>query len=202
MSGPALFIDPDKTPSVHELGRVASLGAGYSFGAAVRSHGDLLIDSIDVHDDVEQLLPGRGAADERQLIASLLESLPRLEKDLQQRLTQLPVTPPSNVTPQQVSPPVLSPADAILSGEHKYSGIHGPCLAIFAEPHEVQLSDPAARAKAEAKDLEVTSAQSKAFEAGVPSCRVVRLPHANHSVYLSNEADVLREVIAFIDALK
>jgi non-heme chloroperoxidase len=39
-------------------------------------------------------------------------------------------------------------------------------------------------------------------EVGVPSARVVRLPNANHFVFLSNEADVLREMNAFIGGLK
>jgi hypothetical protein len=38
------------------------------------------------------------------------------------------------------------------------------------------------------------SAQANAFERGVPAARVLRLPHANHLVYQSNEADVLREI--------
>jgi hypothetical protein len=37
--------------------------------------------------------------------------------------------------------------------------------------------------------------------AGVPSARVVRVPHANRYVYLSNEADVLREMKLFIGSL-
>jgi hypothetical protein len=35
----------------------------------------------------------------------------------------------------------------------------------------------------------------------VPSARVVRLPHANHYVFFSNEADVLREINAFLGTL-
>jgi pimeloyl-ACP methyl ester carboxylesterase len=173
----------------------------YAYAFYDRSHGDLLIDSLDVHDQIERLLPGRGPIDERQLIESLLASLPRLEKDLQQRLRQLPVTPAAKVETRRAPPPVLTPADAIQLGVHKYTDIRSACLAIFAEPHEIELSDPTARAQAEARDLEATSAQSKAVEAGFPTCRVVRLPHANHSVYLSNEADVLHEVTAFVDGL-
>ena len=45
-------------------------------------------------------------------------------------------------------------------------------------------------------------AQAKAFESGVPTARVVRIPHANHYVFQSNEADVLREMDAFIGGLK
>jgi len=36
----------------------------------------------------------------------------------------------------------------------------------------------------------------------VPQAIVVKLPHANHYVFDSNEADVLREMDAFIAGLK
>ena len=45
-------------------------------------------------------------------------------------------------------------------------------------------------------------AQAKAFESGVPTARVVRIPNANHYVFLSHEADVLREMDAFIASLR
>lgn len=77
------------------------------------------------------------------------------------------------------------------------STIRVPALAIFAVPHDLRAlapTDPAARAAAEASDLARTGAQADAFEKGIPSARVVRLPHANHCVFLSNKADVLREM--------
>ena len=61
--------------------------------------------------------------------------------------------------------------------------------------------DDAARVAAEARDEANTGAQATAFESGVPSARVVRLPHANHYVFFSNEADVLREMNAFVASL-
>jgi len=72
--------------------------------------------------------------------------------------------------------------------------------------HHVGVEQPpsskeADRTAAEARDLERTGAQAKAFETGLPSARVVRLPHANHYVFRSNEADVLREMNAFIGSL-
>ena len=45
------------------------------------------------------------------------------------------------------------------------------------------------------------AAEAKALEAGVPSAHVVLLPHANHYVFLSDEADVLREMHAFLASL-
>lgn len=42
--------------------------------------------------------------------------------------------------------------------------------------------------------LALTTRQAKALEDGVPTAHVVRLRNADHYVYLSNEADVLREM--------
>jgi hypothetical protein len=82
--------------------------------------------------------------------------------------------------------------------------IRVPVLAIFAVPHDPGLfyhSDPAALAVWDARDLEQTGALVNAFERGVPSARVVRLPYADHYVFFTNEADVLREMRAFIGSL-
>lgn len=48
----------------------------------------------------------------------------------------------------------------------------------------------------------LTERQAKAFENGVPSARMVNLPGAHHYVFLSNEADVLREMNAFLRRLQ
>jgi non-heme chloroperoxidase len=96
-----------------------------------------------------------------------------------------------------------APALAIIAGKQKYADIRVPILAIYAVPHaEPGLSnDPATRAAEDARDLETTGAQARAFETGEPSARVVRLPHASHFVFESNAADVLREVNTFLNGL-
>jgi hypothetical protein len=43
---------------------------------------------------------------------------------------------------------------------------------------------------------------AKAFEEGVPTARVVRMPNVSHDVFLTNEGDVLREMNTFIAVLK
>ena len=94
---------------------------------------------------------------------------------------------------------------AIVEGEQKYTGpIGDPILAIYAVPHDrgdMFANDPAAKAAAEAKDIAQTGGQADAFQRGLPSARVVRLAHADHNVFMSNEADVLREIQAFIAKL-
>lgn len=103
-------------------------------------------------------------------------------------------------------PPTLPGIEkAILAGTQKYTNMPVPVLAIFAVPHDLgwleQNSDPAAKAFA-AKEAALTEKQAEAFEGGVPSARVVRLPHANHYVFISNEADVLREMRVFLGSLR
>jgi non-heme chloroperoxidase len=94
--------------------------------------------------------------------------------------------------------------EAIIAGGQKYTDLHVPILAIFAVPHDLGLfanNDPVARAAFEARDAASTEAQVKAFKTGVPSARIVLLPRANHAVFMSNEADVLREMRAFLTDL-
>ena len=98
-----------------------------------------------------------------------------------------------------------APSRAIMLGGEKYSKIPVPILAIYAVPHDLGPqggSDPAARAAAEARDEATSGAQATAFEKGVPTAHVVRIPHANHYVFNSNEADVIREMNAFLGTLK
>jgi pimeloyl-ACP methyl ester carboxylesterase len=97
----------------------------------------------------------------------------------------------------------------ILLGMRKYSDIPAPALVIFASPHGLgswvdNNADPKVcdAAKAYSAALQVlTERQAKVFENGVPTARVVKLPGAHHYVYLSNEADVLREMRAFLAGL-
>jgi non-heme chloroperoxidase len=175
------------------------LDAGYAYAYYDRSRGDLGVDLNDLRKKLEQLQPGKGPQDPRFLIEELLgATLPGFERDLKERQRSLTEAPPAQPTP--ALPPITQ---AILAGTQKYTDIRVPALAIYAVPHATGQSykDDAARVAAEARDEANTGAQAKAFESGVPSARVVRLPHANHYVFFSNEADVLREMNAFLGSL-
>jgi len=176
------------------------LEAGYSYAYYDRSRGDLGIDLADLQNKLEQLQPGKGPQDPRHLIEELLATtLPGFERDLKEMQKNLPEARSAQPTPDQV-PPITQ---AIMTGMQKYTDIRVPVLAIFAVPHATgqPFKDDAARAAADAHDEVTTGAQAKAFESGVPSSRVVRLPHANHYIFLSNEADVLREMNDFLGNL-
>jgi non-heme chloroperoxidase len=81
-----------------------------------------------------------------------------------------------------------------------------PFFAIFPGSHNPNSgallpTDPAHQAAAVAADLERTTNLANAFEAGVPSAQVIRLPNADHYVFNSNEADVIRAMNDFLDKL-
>jgi pimeloyl-ACP methyl ester carboxylesterase len=142
----------------------------------------------------------------KRLFQDLLQtSLPAFERDLREARPAprrpAPVQAPTWNVPEgelrqhEAKPAARAAADrveqAILQGRQKYTSLRVPVLAIYCLPH--QGDDPN-----EAND----EAQAKAFESGVRGARVVRLPHADRMVFLSNEADVLREMNTFLGGLK
>jgi len=180
------------------------LEAGYPYAFYDRSRGDATIDTIELRKELEQmgqLFPGVLSSDQKPLIQKMLQTtLPQVVRDLEQQLKTAQVMPAAMI-PARMS----AVNSAVMTGEQEYADIRGPILAIFSVPHDLGpafQNDSAARAAAEAGDLARTGAQADAFEKGVPSARVVRLPHASHYVFLSNEADVLREMNAFLASLR
>jgi pimeloyl-ACP methyl ester carboxylesterase len=77
-------------------------------------------------------------------------------------------------------------------GMRAYRRIPVPVLAIYAVNANWERDDGTGWTNA---------AQAREFERGVPGARVVRLTNADHYVFRSNEADVLREIEAFIGSL-
>jgi non-heme chloroperoxidase len=181
------------------------LDAGYSYAYYDRAKGDLNIDLMDLKKKLVQLEISNMPQDPRPLIQDLLEtSLPAFEKDLREMQKDLQTTPPPPA-PAQPPPAMPAPSQAIINGEQKYTEMHVPILAIYAVPHApfdpAVAKDPAKLSAFEKSDEASTGGQATAFEKGVPSARVVRLARANHYVFLSNEADVLREMNAFLATL-
>jgi pimeloyl-ACP methyl ester carboxylesterase len=196
---------PDK------VGGLVYLDAGYAYAYYDRVRGDMLIDLPDLQRKLAPLqlaALGQLQSDARktpqelaQLIKELLDTdLPRFEQQLRELQAYFAAAP----TPQTPLPPFPPVALAIIAGRQKYTEIHAPVLAIYALPHEMSAAianDSVRRTAAEAVDMATTGAQANAFERGVTSARVVRLPHAHHNVFRSHETEVLREIRAFIASL-
>jgi non-heme chloroperoxidase len=201
------------------------LDAAYSFAYYDPSVGDLNIDLIDLQKKLYQL--SMQPPEPRPLVQELLQTdLPLFERDLRQFQKQFEAMVNSRsprrdpTTADRASfdayrswqartqgPPFPEAelrqqfevnrdgslgrwrmksfvAEGIAAGQQKYTKLQVPILAIYAvdngHPNEEQIA---------------------AFEKGVPSAHVVRLPRANHYVYLSNEGDVLRATQDFITSL-
>jgi non-heme chloroperoxidase len=189
-------------------GKVAGLvylDAAYSYAYYDSSLGDLHIELIESRRKIEEL-QSKFLQDTRPLIQELLETdLPRLERVLRERQKDLQATPAALLAAYGQAEARVPPAIlAIYAGRQKYTQVPVPILAIYALPpnfDDLPADDPAARAAFEDRTAVTLEAQAKAFEAGVPSARVVRLPRAKHEVFSSNEEDVLREMHAFIASL-
>jgi non-heme chloroperoxidase len=184
------------------------LDAAYPYAFYNRARGDYRIDLNELRTRLEQLGGARSPAENRRLITQLLETdLPAFDRAIREKLAQLP--PSSRDEPTPTAPPKFiglewSPAvDLIMAGTQRYTEIRAPVLAIYALPHRVPpmfARDSASLAGWLATQAE-WPAQADAFERGVPTARVVRIPNADHAVFHSNPADVLREMHAFIATL-
>ena len=176
------------------------LDAGYDYAFYDKSHGNATIDINEIIRQFSKLRQGSGAsAQERQQAMRTLAdtSLPDFLKGARWMLQQ----PASQAGP--VSRPMARVPYAIISGQQKYTEIHGPVLAIFASPPAIPPgaeNDPEMRPRIAEVDS-ATELQASAFARGVTQARVVRIPRANHYVFRSNEDEVLREMRAFIGSL-
>jgi pimeloyl-ACP methyl ester carboxylesterase len=171
------------------------LDAAYPWAYYDQAKGDTWLDMLDVKSKLDALRSG--AVYDGQFVQGLSTSVAQFEKDLPDEAKRVASLPPGSSAP----PPISL---AMLFGEKKYTRIPVPILAIFAVPHsldEFPRDNPKAQASMAAADLGRTSALANAFEAGVPSAHVVRLRNADHFVFRSNEADVSREMNAFLAKL-
>lgn len=109
--------------------------------------------------------------------------------------TPTPPTPPPGF-------PKESPIDVTIDNNpgHFTTAIDLPILAIFANPHDDQPGPGESAADIAAMNA-FTTKQIAAFKKGQPKAQVIVIPHANHFVYVSNTAEVIRDMNAFLDGL-
>lgn len=140
---------------------------------------------------------------DRTRLSELLDSalLDRFEKSARWVLQTLAAMP-ENVSNQTAAPgDTARYQDAINRGLQMHGVIRSPVLAIAALPHDYDRDPPATFRQSLALALENDERQTEAFASGIRDVRLVRLPYASHYVFRSNEADVIRELLAFYAAL-
>jgi pimeloyl-ACP methyl ester carboxylesterase len=115
----------------------------------------------------------------------------------------------SNGTPGERRTPASIP-QMVLDGTARFTEINVPVLALCAMPevtrrYLLDSPNPDVRAATQAYDAHYNAAkekQLKSFEEGIPRARVVRIANADHYIFVTNEAEVLREMRAFLSKLK
>jgi pimeloyl-ACP methyl ester carboxylesterase len=171
------------------------LEAAYPYAFYNQGHSEWIFDLLDVRREINALQSGavlepKFLQDMSTSVAHLQDELNEITKQVAMETTPLPPPPPIGL--------------AIMFGAQKYTQIHVPVLAFYACPHnfgDVVKADPTIKAAMEADDLARCTTQVNAFQAGVPSAHVVLLPNADHYVFQSNEAEVVREMNAFLAKL-
>jgi pimeloyl-ACP methyl ester carboxylesterase len=115
----------------------------------------------------------------------------------------------SDGTPGERRTPLKIP-QMVLDGTAKFSKIDVSVLALCAMPQVTprylrDSPNPDVRTAAQAYDARFKVAKEKqlrSFEEGIPHARVVRIPNADHYIFITNEAEVLREMRTFLSTLK
>ena len=176
------------------------LDAAYGYAFYDPRVGNLEIDVRDVREELANINPGKLPLDKRDQLRELLSQLPRLTKDLEALLQQMNDHPPPSDS-SRLPPPQLV---AMSQGQQKFTKMTVPVLAIFAYRHQLpadgMLQDEQQRKTADAATV-FTEEHVEALKAVVPKARIVRIPNADHFVFKSNEAEVLREIDQFMSGL-
>lgn len=182
------------------------LDAGYPYAFSPPHRGDFRIDTLELRRELTTSLDAISPEESRNAIDRLQEMLPQFQADLIEQKKQLEGAP--NLSPKEYEEQVKERSTseglikkAALDGERRFSNLNCPALAIFALPHDLDLPPGPEREAAEALDIKKWGPVVDSFKAGVPTARVVLIPHAKHAVYRSNEAEVTRYVEEFINGL-
>jgi non-heme chloroperoxidase len=165
------------------------LDAAYRYAFYDCVNGDIYLDSQELLSRVERLYSGKEQMDFDQSLRemeSLQAFLPMFEKSLQYQIKVSKGMRDKLRSVKKASPDL----QMAIAGWKKFTAINVPILAIYAIPNPENAPYPN-----EAETL------ASDFETCMPSARVVRLQNADHFVYHSNEADVLREIKDFLSHL-
>lgn len=151
-----------------------------------------LIDAADLRRTFVEMGDGDGRSQKLALLKHAQTVFGQLQKTFEASMTAL-----SDLHQGSAAPPTKprTISQTMAANFRRHTEIKVPALAIFATPPRCtpNCDEPGAKALAEN-----VRQQADAFEIAVPTARVVRLPNASHYVYRSNEADVEREMNAFL----
>lgn len=147
----------------------------------------------EVRRDLDKL-PGAQPSEARILVKKLQSELPRLQQSLAWYENAVR-SAPDRTSEAQASAEMAIQA-AMVKGARIYGPIGVPILSIVAVPPSCAAKCDSDASKARAK---ADADQADDFANGNPSATVVRLPHADHFIWRSNEHEVEQAMNAFMD---
>jgi non-heme chloroperoxidase len=180
------------------------LDAGYHYAIYDGTQPDFLMDRLELLRKLTAIGNAISPQEEKQLLAEIAARLPTFEsaaKSRQKELADKPDMMPEAIAEERKrrqSREGIS-ARAVQDGEQAFAGVRCPVLAVFAVPHQYGRKQDA---DADAKDIARVEPLVKVFEKAMPQATIVRIPHANHYVFTSHEAEVLREIDQFVSRVK
>jgi pimeloyl-ACP methyl ester carboxylesterase len=168
------------------------LDAATDFALDDPEHPLLEVEMNDIKRRIDEI--EAGGVDEQKKLLELDTAVTHFEAVLHQNNAEIVNMPPL---------PPRSPIGAALNfGMQKYTSIPVPALAIYACPHDWdRLPDSPRKTALIADDKLRCTRWADNFRQGVPSAHIVMIPNADHYVYLSNEAQVVREMNDFLEKL-
>lgn len=171
------------------------LDAIYQYSFYDPAVADLSVETATVKRDLARMFDLQNdPAAMRALIAEVQGALPNLQKALSDA-TEATASMPALAAPQ--TPEDLA-GNKVFDNTRRYGPLKVPVLAIVAEPHQCGKNcDKPFMRKIMAADV----ARSATFEKQSPDARLVRIAGAGHYIWRSNEAQVEREMNAFLDGL-
>jgi non-heme chloroperoxidase len=173
------------------------LDAGYEYALYDKVNGSLWVDVIVLREQIGEMLAGKNPSERKRQLDDMIANLHQVEKEAVQQRQEMPAAPAGSPD----APPIIG---AISMGLARFMTIKTPALVIFVEPHnlgDMEKDHPEKRAALEAADKAKTERQAVAFETQVPSAHVVRIAHTDHYVFRTNDAEVIRDMNAFIGTL-
>lgn len=131
---------------------------------------------------------------------ALVEEIQATSKRLQANLPAYGAMRGAFPDPPQIPPVVKQDLviRAIKANVRKYGPVTVPMLALIAVPHQCA---PHCEEPAFKMDAANSVVQADGIEAGIKSARVVRLEYADHYLWHTHEADVLKEMNAFLEGV-
>ena len=168
------------------------LDAATDFALYDPAHPLLEVEMNDIKRRIDEI--EAGGVDEQKKLLELESATAGFESALHENNAEIAHMPPL--------PPRSPIAAALNFGMQKYTSIPVPALAIYACPHNWdRMPDGAGKTALVSEDKARCTEWAESFRRGVPSARIVVIPNADHYVYVSNEAQVVRSMNEFLDGL-